>query len=327
MSSTSANAEIPPPPVQAFLVHLEGAKGYSQATLASYGRDLEQLEQFLNGRGETLAELKGVGRESIRGFLAELHRQGTKKSSIARKLSALRSFFRHMLRLQAIAADPMAGIRNPKQDKAHPRTLNVDQAFAMLDNVLGAGKQGASEAERLRNLALAELLYGSGLRVSEALGLDVLDADPAAGHVRVMGKGSKERIVPLSDASRLALAAYLKVRGELTPKPEEKALFLGVRGKRLQRRQANRIIAILAEEAGLPQSVSPHVLRHAFATHLLEAGADLRDVQELLGHANLSTTQRYTHLSLGTIMQAYDKAHPRAQGTRATEKNGDDTRE
>ncbi|MDD4953169.1 MAG: tyrosine-type recombinase/integrase, partial [Desulfovibrionaceae bacterium] len=219
---------------------------------------------------------------------------------------------------QAAASNPAAAVRSPKQDKRHPRALNVDQALGVMQAHVAPGPEG------LRDLALAELLYGSGLRISEAVGLDIYDLDLESGLVRVLGKGAKERVVPLSDASKRRLSAYLDQRRAFSSPPDEAALFLGLRGRRLNRRQANRIVRGLAAAAGLPVNVHPHMLRHSFATHLLEGGADLRDVQELLGHKRISTTQRYTHLNLGHIMRIYDKAHPRAANKQAREGGGDD---
>ncbi len=204
----------------------------------------------------------------------------------------------------------MAGLRNPKQDKRHPKALNVDQALALLEAKLSPDPEG------LRDLALAEMLYGAGLRVSEAFSLDIDDFDPASGFVRVMGKGGKERLAPLGRTALSRLARYVGQRGALLGDAKERALFLGLRGGRLDRRQAARIVQNLAGLAGLPQRISPHTLRHSFATHMLEAGADLRSVQELLGHERLSTTQRYTHLNLQHLMQTYDKAHPKARDKR-----------
>lgn len=314
MSSTSAPPEPDglPEPVTRFLKHLEAEKGFSEHTLAAYRRDLLQFQAFLKdgGRG-SLDDPASVSKTHVRGYLAELHRLRTAKSTMARKLSALRSLFKYLVAKKIVPANPAAQVSNPKQESRHPKSLNVDQAFALLKDK-GQDK-GQSPAEHRRDLALAELLYGSGLRISEALALDVRDCEPASGVVRVMGKGSKVRLAPLSTTSIETLQAYLDVRGELDPTGKEDALFLGARGGRLQRRQANRILEKLAAEAGLPQSISPHGLRHSFATHLLENGADLRGVQELLGHSRLATTQRYTHLTLAKVVEAYDKSHPKAQ--------------
>lgn len=300
----------------AFLAWLEFQKGASEATVEAYALDILEFETYLRGMGATLARPSDITRQMVQGFSASLFRSGMARSTMARKLSALRSLFRHLLRLHKIASDPCAGVRNPKQDQRHPAMLNVDQTFALLsaeDEVKNTpGDVSADDIILLRDMALLELLYGSGLRISEALGLDVDDLRPESGHVRVMGKGSKERIVPLSDTCISALNRYLAVRSEIPPVRGERAVFLGRRGKRLDRRQAARILEERAKEAGIPQHVSPHDLRHSFATHLLEGGADLRAVQELLGHSRISTTQRYTHLNLDALSRIYDSAHPLA---------------
>lgn len=317
MSSTSDKDDasprppVLPEPAAGFLATLAVQKGYSPATLAAYGEDLHQFETYLRAHGQSLAAPQDVTREQVRGFLAELHRCRTAKTSMGRKLSTLRGLFRYLRRKKTVIGDPMAGVSNPKPEKRTPRALNVDQAIALVTPHPGAHSADGTK-EACRDLALAELLYGSGLRVSEAVGLDLDDIDLAQGIVRVYGKGSKERIDPLSDASRERMREYLQRRSEFCPALTERALFLGSRGARLNRRQAARIIDTLAKEAGLPQHAHPHMLRHSFATHLLESGADLRSVQELLGHARLTTTQRYTHLELARLMQVYDQAHPRA---------------
>lgn len=309
-----------PDTVEAFLAHLAVEKGYAEATVAAYGRDLSQFQSFLFHRDMTLDIPDEITRDHIRSFLAELHRTSTSKTSMGRKLSTLRTFFRFLARQRMVQGNPVEGIANPKQEKRHPKFLNVDQAFAIVQSSekaplrSGQGCETLKEkAVRLRDVALAELLYGSGLRISEALSLTVDDAAGASDILRVMGKGSKERLVPLGAPAREALREWLRVRDDLKPAATEAALFLGVRGKPLQRRQANRILEEMAERAGLPSSVSPHMLRHSFATHLLENGADLRGVQEMLGHERLTTTQRYTHLNLQKIVAAYDKAHPKSR--------------
>ncbi|WP_126381249.1 tyrosine recombinase XerC [Desulfovibrio ferrophilus] len=285
-------------------------KGYSPATVAAYARDLEQFQGYLESRELTLDNPGAITRSHVRGFMADLHRQRTAKSSVARKLSSLRSLFKYLAKSGLVASNPVAGVKNPKQEQRHPKALNVDQALALMVAGVPDGPRG------LRDLALAEVLYGSGLRVSEALGLDLDDVDLNSSVVRVMGKGSKERVSPLSDAGRERLRTYMAERGEFTASVTEKALFLGDKGARLQRRQANRILERLAKLAGLPEHVHPHMLRHSFATHLLESGADLRSVQELLGHERLTTTQRYTHLTLDKLMRVYDNAHPKSGARR-----------
>ncbi len=327
-----------PENIDMFLAHLASEKGYSPATVTAYAKDTEQFHFFLQHEDCGLHRPEDVTRRHIQRFLTDLHRIETAKSSMGRKLSSLRAFFRFMLRLRLVKVDPMAGLHNPKQEHRHPKSLNVDQAFALLDGVAcpkrveqtdaaPSAEQGELvqkqqtrrkttdpkilEALRERDLCLAELLYGSGLRISEALSLNVLDIDSRSGVVRVVGKGNKERLVPMSDTSNTALQTWLSMRSRIAANSEQ-ALFVGSRGMRLNRRQANRIIEDLCTQAGLPQTISPHGLRHSFATHLLEAGADLRSVQELLGHERLSTTQRYTHLTLTHLMDVYDKAHPRS---------------
>lgn len=288
-----------PAPAAMYLAHLGVEKGCADATLAAYGRDLAQFEAFLGGRGLSLEAPDGVGREHVRGFVAELHRRGEKKTSMARKLSTLRGCFRYLQRKKLVAANPAAGVPNPKPEQRGPKALNVDQSFSLLDArepSAPAADTPKNRALALRDLALAELLYGAGLRISEALGLSVLDLEPSQGVVRVMGKGAKERLAPLSDTAVEALAAYLEARRALEkPGHAERALFLGARGGPLNRRQAARIIDTLARRAGLAQSVSPHTLRHSFATHALRAGMDARTVQTLMGHKSLRTTMIYLH--------------------------------
>lgn len=318
MSSTNGNTEAPgrprPATVMAFLDFLAVQKGYSPATVAAYGEDLEQFEAYLAGRGLGLAQPAAITREPVRGFLAELHRRREAKTSMGRKLSTLRGFFRYLRQKKLVDGDPVAGLKNPKPEKRQPRALNVDEAVALVTPKPGSPEADGSIAA-CRDLALAELLYGSGLRVSEAVGLDLDDLDLSQGVARVFGKGAKERLSPLSDAARVRLREYLRRRGELNPVPSEQALFLGPRGGRLNRRQAARILEAMGQDAAIAQHVHPHMLRHSFATHLLESGADLRDVQELLGHAHLTTTTRYTHLELARIMRVYDKAHPRSDAS------------
>lgn len=312
--------------VAMFLAHIELEKGYSAATVAAYGEDLRQFAEFAAAQGVDIDAPSSFTVSHVRAFMAEMHRLGLSKTSMGRKLSSLRSFFRFCARLRLVSALPTEGVRNPKQEKRHPKVLNVDQTFALLDAASPEIATPGKHAMAARDLALAELLYGSGLRISEALGLDtgqiLLPNRPQPGEgtarpartdafVRVLGKGGKERVVPLSDASVAALAAWLAERPALAA-PEEKALFVGTSGKRLNRRVAARIIADLCKKAGLPETVSPHALRHSFATHLLENGADLRSLQELLGHARLTTTQRYTHLDIARLTRVYDEAHPKS---------------
>lgn len=317
MSWTGAHNNGPPEAVRGYLSWLEVEKGYSPATVRAYGVDLEQFHGYLTGLGGGLDSFEDVTRDHVRGFLARLHGQSVKKSSMARKLSSLRGFFNYLKMHQLLDKDPTAGVKNPKQDQHAPKALNVDQAVGLVEAGVDPDPEG------VRDLALCELLYGSGLRVSEAVGLNLNDVDLAARRARVMGKGSKERITPLTDACVKRLFTWLEQRKAFSPPPEEQAVFLGLRGGRLDRRQANRIVARLAAAAGLQADVHPHMLRGSFASHLLQAGADLRDVQEMLGHERISTTQKYTKLDLAHVMRVYDKAHPRSEGA-GPDKNDDE---
>ncbi len=302
----SWTAENLPEHIQTFLAYLDIQKGYSRATSAAYGTDLEQFQDFLRSRKKSCAHPGDITRSDIHSFLADLHSSGLSKSSMSRKLSSLRSFFGFLLRNKNITQDPCLGIKNPKQDRPHPDFLNVDQALAMMEASLEPSPKA------LRDMALAELLYGSGLRVSEAVNLNLDDVDHGQKLVRVMGKGRKERLTPLTGPGSERIRKYVLQRRAFNPDPRESALFLGMRGKRLNRREAARIIDRLARSSGLLQGLSPHGLRHSFATHLLQGGADLRSVQELLGHSRISTTQRYTHLNLDEVSRVYDQAHPRS---------------
>lgn len=292
--------------VNLFLAHLEFQKAYSQATVRAYATDLEEFEIFLQGLSLSLSYLEKVQKKHIQKYLAYLFQQKLAKSSMARKMSCLRSFFRFMLQKKIIHENPTAGIANPKQEIHHPTMLNVDQIVSMLDEEIEGDFS-------YRDKALLELLYGSGLRISEALALNLQDFHEQRNTIKVFGKGGKERIVPLSDTSKKALIDWIEKRETVATNLQELALFIGKRGKRLNRREANRIIEIYRKKVGIATSVSPHDLRHSFATHLLEGGADLRSVQELLGHSKIATTQRYTHLDMDMLLKVYDKAHPFAK--------------
>ncbi|MDE7370151.1 MAG: tyrosine recombinase XerC [Desulfovibrio sp.] len=296
-----------------FLSWLSVERGAPETTRKAYAADLDQLARALAARGADVGEPSAVSHRDIQAWVGALYRAGLAKSTMARKLAAARSFFRYLQRQGLVTANVAAQVHNPKQERRQPRILNVEEAAALLSSEPAGTATTPQEATlRLRDLALAELLYGSGLRISEALGLDVDDLQLAGGVARVMGKGGRERMAPLSDASREALAAWLAERPYLA-QADSPALFVGARGRRLDRREASRRIARLCREAGLEVTVSPHALRHSFATHLLDAGADLRSVQELLGHRRLATTQRYTQVSLERLMRVYDAAHPRAK--------------
>jgi integrase/recombinase XerC len=273
-------------------------------------RDLEQFEGFLKGSGTALSlegkvAIEKVDRMAIRKYLSFLHRKN-RKSSIARKLSTLRSFFKYLVREQIISTNPAKPVSTPKVEKRLPTVLSVDEAFRLVES---PSKEDRSIEAELRDRAFMELLYSSGIRVSELVGLNLNRVDLDLGIVKVLGKGRKERIVPVGAKAVEALKAYLEIRGALE---DESPLFINLRGGRLTARSVARFVKKYARNSGIFRKIGPHSLRHTFATHLLDAGADLREIQEMLGHVSLSTTQRYTHLSLDKLMEVYDRAHPRS---------------
>jgi integrase/recombinase XerC len=290
--------------IDAFKDYLSEERNLSPHTSAAYLRDLGEFRSFLadNG-GADRAALKRLDSFMLRRFLAVLHKRN-QRSSIARKLSSLRTFFRYLVREGWLEANPAEGLATPKLNRYLPRTLSVDEAAALMERGYGSGLLD------LRDRAIFELCYACGLRVSELTGLDVAAVDLREDLVRVLGKGSKERIVPLGRKAHQALVAYLEARG--LPQGEE-PLFLNVHGGRLTPRSVQRNLKTRLLKAGVLRDASPHSLRHSFATHLLDGGADLRAIQELLGHASLSTTQRYTQVSVDHLMEVYDKAHPRSR--------------
>jgi integrase/recombinase XerC len=290
--------------------HLAAERGASVHTRRGYATDLAQFAAFAVGKRPD-----SVSDDDVRDFLASLHRTRS-AASIGRKLAALRSFFRWLLREEGIERDPTIGVTPPKQRPRLPRPLSVDDCQAVVEaEPTGPAASGAEQACRLRDRALLELLYGAGLRIGEALALDVRDVDLLAREVRVLGKGRKERVVPLPRAARQALGAWLAARRG--PGYQAEPLFPALRGtvpaRRLDPRAARRILGSRARAAGVADRVHPHRLRHSYATHLLDMGADLRSIQELLGHASLSTTQRYTAVSAARLVEVYDRAHPRAK--------------
>ncbi len=288
-----------------FLIYLQGERGASPHTVAAYSRDLAHYAGFLEERGERWNQ---VSRPTLRAYLASLQASGLSRRSCARKLSALRSYYKIMHRDGYAERDPMLGIASPKAARHLPTFLTPDQA----DTLLSSAPTG-DDPQELRDRALVELLYASGLRVSELVSLDLGQVDPSLAEARVIGKGGKERVVVIGEVALQALAAYLeRGRPRLASKPRERALFLNRLGTRLTDRSARTIIESSRKRAGLPVHISPHTLRHSFATHLLDGGADLRVVQELLGHASLNTTQVYTHVTQAESRKAYDRAHPRA---------------
>ena len=302
--------------IRQFIHYLSAEKNASPHTCRAYERDLEEFENFLKSSGMSLStaqdiEMGKVDRLAIRRYLSFLHRRN-KKSSIARKISTLRSFFKYLVREQLATSNPAKSVSTPKVEKPLPTTLTVDEAFRLMETQKNPSEKSISDTaknKRLRDGAILELLYSSGLRVGELVGLNLNRLDLDLAIVKVMGKGRKERIVPVGKKAVEALRAYLEERGVLNL---EDPLFVNARGGRLTARSVGRLVKKYTKSSGIFRKVSPHSLRHTFATHLLDAGADIREIQEMLGHASLSTTQRYIHLSMGKLMEVYDKAHPRS---------------
>jgi integrase/recombinase XerC len=292
-----------------FLSYME-AQNSSPYTIKNYGNDIGQFLDYCREQGVgTLAE---IDRSLLRSYLAELDAVGYVKASISRRVAELRSFGNFLVREKVIERNPFRAVSAPRIPQRLPKYLTVAEVEALLATPDTATPLG------LRDRAIIEVLYGAGLRVSELVGLDVSDADPRQGQVRVMGKGGKERIGLLGRPAVRALQAYLEVgRPVLASKGKgatvPSALWLNHRGGRLSVRGVSLMLSKAGEQAGIRASVSPHILRHSFATHLLDGGADLRVVQELLGHANLVTTQIYTHVSQSRAREVYTRAHPRAE--------------
>jgi integrase/recombinase XerC len=295
--------------VRRFLDYLQDQRRVSPSTLRAYASDLRQFGEFLASRPGRDAPPgpEQIDVLAVRGFVARLSRDGLCKSSIARKLSAVRSYLGHVVREGRVEVNVAESLATPRVPKGLPRDLTVDEMFNLLENVQG------DELAAARDLAILELLYAAGLRVGELTALDVDDVDLSNRLVRVLGKGSKERLVPFGSKAAGALRRWLDRCRDLRARSGELALFLNLRGGRLTDRSVRRVLSRRLREAAIRARVSPHALRHSFATHLLGAGADLRAIQELLGHASLSTTQRYTHVSTDALMRIYDKAHPRAR--------------
>ncbi len=293
-----SRAPLPPPAEDtgAFLRYLAVERGASPHTIRSYRTDLAQFRSFLDR--QSIHSLTELDARVIRAYLAWLHGRGLDRVSIARKLAALRSCLRFLVRRGIATRNPAREVRGPRLPRKLVSFLPIDETEALLE----------PPSPRVRDRAVLELLYASGLRVSELAGLDLEDVDRGAATVRVMGKGRKERVVPFGEAAGRALDLLLAERGR-APGP----LFTNTRGRRLSVRSLHAIVRRRARETGIARRVSPHTLRHTFATHMLDAGADLRVIQDLLGHSRLSTTQRYTHVSADQLMRVYDAAHPRAK--------------
>ncbi len=284
-----------------FLNYLKHQRNVSPNTERSYLSDLEQFFDFLGTK-----DIAVVDHQVLRQFLGHLMKLGISKTSIARKVSALRIFFKYLHREGIIGANPARLVATPKREKRLPAVLTVDDALRLMD----APSKGPDDPDAvLRDRAVLETLYSTGIRASELVGMNSDDIDRHERLIRIRGKGRKERIVPVGQKALDAIGAYIRVRKNRT----EAAIFTGPSGKRLTARTVQRILTKYRKKTGLMQKASPHTLRHSYATHMLESGADLRAIQELLGHASLSTTQRYTHVNLDALMDVYDKAHPKAR--------------
>jgi integrase/recombinase XerC len=285
--------------------HLSTERNVSEHTRRAYLQDLESFRVFLE---ENLAEkgenvIQQVDKIVLRRYMALLHKKN-RRTTIGRKLAALRTFFRYLLREGVLKINPAEAVATPRQEKYLPKTLSVDEVYTLMEH----GQQ--TDMLSVRDRAIAETLYSCGLRVSELTGLNVGSIDLIEGLARVVGKGRKERIVPIGRKAKEALRRYLEVR---EAPADEEALFLNYRGGRLTPRSVERNLKKQLIKAGILKGATPHALRHSFATHLLDGGADLRVIQELLGHASLSTTQKYTQVSVDRLMHVYDKAHPRSR--------------
>jgi integrase/recombinase XerC len=308
-----------------FLRYLRVEKNYSEHTFRNYQSDLSQFISFMQQKHREKSKFEGealvpnrIDHLDVRGYLASLYRSNS-KSTVARKLSSLRSFFAYLVRQGEIRQNPADTVSAPKMGKAIPDFLSVDEAFQIM--------RGPDSAKALgsRDRAILEVLYSCGLRASELTALNLDSMDLELGVIRVSGKGGKERIVPFGSKAKEALLLYGKKRAELVAgKSEQRALFLNNRGGRLSCRSVSRLLKKHMQRCNIARPLSPHGLRHSFATHLIDGGADLRAVQEMLGHMSLSTTQRYTHLSVDKLMAEYDKAHPRSRLRKGKEPRTED---
>ena len=303
------------PEIQDFLLHLEKERDVSEHTLKAYSRDLDEFVEYLGSYyGANAWSWQGLDRLAIRGFLGYLTKKKLNKRSIARALSTVRSFYKYLHRNEQVDANPARAVTSPKLDKYLPGYLDRSQVEILFN--VAATRAGEGKFTDVRNAAILELFYSTGMRLSELRGISRNDLDLLAQQVKVRGKGKKERIIPLGDHAALALRNYESKRDELIrtigPGADRIAFFLSNRGKRMSVRTIQNAMSAFLDLIDEGEGLSTHSLRHTFATHLLDAGADLRAVQELLGHSSISTTQIYTHTSVERLKQVYQKAHPRA---------------
>lgn len=298
--------------VKSFLNYLAVEKGFSANTVGAYRNDLDQLAGFIEGAAAAKgfkSDWTSVDRNLLISYIIDMKDRNYSSATVARKVAAVKSFFAFLVAERKIQNDPTENISSPKVNKSLPKPLSLQEIDALL-----AQPAKSSTPEAKRDVAMLELLYACGMRVSELVDLNVNDINLKAAFVRCLGKGSKERIIPIHDRAIQSVKEYISEgRTQLLKGKEEQALFLNRRGERLTRQGFWLILKGHAKAAGIKKSVTPHTLRHSFATHILNGGADLRSVQELLGHANISSTQIYTHLTSEHVRQSYDKAHPRAE--------------
>ncbi|MDD3717118.1 MAG: site-specific tyrosine recombinase XerD [Actinomycetota bacterium] len=292
--------------VDEYLVYTKVEKGLSPRTVEAYDRDLRRWCDFISRRGKTSPHQ--VEREEITLFMEELRADGLAPRSRARVAAALRGFQRFLVEEGAHGTLPVSDLPTPRHALALPRVLSQEEAARLLDQPI------VGDAPGLRDKAILETLYGTGIRISELTGLDVEDVDLGEREMRVLGKGSRERVVPVGEAAAASLREYMALaRPKLARNPGQRAVFLNQRGGRLTRQGAWGVVRKYAARAGLEEKMTPHTLRHSYATHLLESGADLRHIQELLGHVSISTTQIYTHVSRERLREIYIEAHPHAR--------------
>lgn len=291
--------------VDEFIHYLAVERGLAENTMDSYHRDLINYLDFLNK--EKITDIQKTTKTHVMAYLLFLQKGGRATATISRHLAALKSFYHFLLRERRIEKDPTANLESPKLEKKLPRVLSVDEVEVLLK------QPKVSEPAGLRDKAMLELLYATGIRVTELITLNIDHVNLDVGYIRCFGKGSKERIVPLGSVARKYVGEYLqRGRVKLIKVKAEQALFVNHHGRRLTRQGFWKIIKKYAKVAGIAKEITPHTLRHSFATHLLENGADLRTVQEMLGHADITTTQIYTHLTKGRLREVYAKTHPRA---------------
>lgn len=287
--------------INKFLKYLEIEKNASPHTISNYKRDITYFMDFCEG-----SDIKNIKANKIRSWLVQFHNKNYSKSTRSRKLSALKTFFKYLVREGYVKTNPVAGVSAPKRGSKLPQFLDRDKVVKLIEKPPNDTLQG------LRDRAILETLYSSGIRVSELVGLNMERVDLIGESIKVKGKGKKERIVPIGNHAAKAIIEYLDKRKMSAKKSDNRAVFLNRFGDRLNARTVQRIVIKYMREAAISGHISPHSLRHTFATHLLDAGADLRSVQELLGHENISTTQIYTHVTPERLKEVYNKAHPRA---------------